>query len=188
MQLPRIFSVTEGAAYIGSPAQFETIKRAMLERRALEMIRVANLDRLVAERWGADVKPIDAQFAKARLAASAGDTAPAQEAKDLVAAVVNGNNELARCRKLLAETKLTLGRTFLAIHQSFTAAWPGCESLRNAPDKLWDRFGLLQEDYYLGKKDGLSDKLRTLLQEGRSLLEKAKANRSRDVARPARRT
>jgi hypothetical protein len=159
--------------YVGSRVQFEAIKRNVLERRALEMLRVANLDRLVAERWGMDVTVIDAQFAKARSAAQAGSTAQAQEAKDMVAAVVTGDNDLARCRRLLAETKITLGRAYFAIHKGFASAWPGCASMLNAPNNLADRFGPLQEDYYLGKKDGLSDKLRTLLDEGKSLLDKA---------------
>ena len=164
--------------YVGSRTQFEAIEKMMLKRRALEMIRMANLDRLVIERWGMDVKAIDAQFAKARSAVNAGSTAQAQEAKDIVAAVVNGDNDLAQCRKLLAETKITLGRAYFAIHSGFGSAWPGCESMLDAPISLLNRFGPLQEDYYLGKKDGLSDKLRALLDEGKSLLDKAKASRS----------
>jgi hypothetical protein len=164
--------------YVGSQSQFEAIKRMMLQRRALEIVRIANLDRLVAQRWGMSVKSIDAQFAKARSAATTGNTAPAQKARDMVEAVVNGSNDLSKCRKLLAETRMALGRAYLTIHSGYSTAWPGCESMLDAPMNLMNQFGPLQEDYYLGKKTGLTAKLQTLLTEDKALLEKAKASRT----------
>ncbi len=179
----RKFDVTQLAAgdgriyYVGSKARFETIRRLMLQKRALEIVRVANLDRLVAQRWGMDVKLIDAQFAKAKSAANTGNTAQAQKAKEMVEAIVNGDSDMAKCRRILAETRMTLGRAYLTIHSSYNTAWPGCETMLDLPVNLWNQFGPLQEDYYLGKKDGLTSKLEVILTDAKALLEKAKTSR-----------
>ncbi len=164
--------------YRGNKDRFEAVKKMMLQRRALEIVRVANLDRLVAQRWGMDVKAIDAQFAKAKSAARTGGTAQAQKAEDMVAAIVKGDSDMAKCRRVLADARMTLGRAYLTVHSGYNTAWPGCEAMLDAPINLWNQFGPLQEDYYLGKKDGLTPKLQQILTDAQALLDKAKTSRT----------
>jgi hypothetical protein len=164
--------------YVGNKDRFEAVKRLMLQRRALEIVRVANLDRLVAQRWGMKVEALDGQFAKAKSAARTGHTARAQKAKDLVAAILAGDSDMATCRRVLAEARMATGRAYLTVHSSYNTAWPGCEPLLGAPLNLMNQLGPLQEDYYLGKKDGLTPKLQQILTDAKALLEKATSSRT----------
>jgi len=169
--------------FVGTAPQFKAVKKVVLANRANEILREANLDLLVARRWGIDVKAIDQQFAKARAAAVKGDVEPAKTAQKMVSATLKGKSEFAQARALFLETKEVLGRAFYAIHagRNYSAgghiAWPGQEELLGQPVELWNRFGPLQEDYYMGKKEHLADKFRKILAEGKPLLEQARKNR-----------
>ena len=91
---------------------------------------------------------------------------------------ISGDSDMACCRGLLMETIIVLGQAYLAIHISYNKAHQGCESMLQSPLDLWNQFGPLQEDYYLGKKAGLVDKLQKLQEGGKLLIEKAQAART----------
>jgi len=166
--------------YVGTPAQFDAIKNTIVKNRALEMLRVANLDRLVAERWGVDVSAIDAQFEKARGAADRGDASEAEKARDMVAALLYGDTEFARCRRVMLETRKLLGRAYYTAHRGFHVAWPGCEALLGPTLDPFKRFSPLAERYYRGEKEGLRELLEALGTEGKDLLAQAREMRTKD--------
>jgi hypothetical protein len=163
--------------FVGTPAQFARVRREILHNRALEILRIANLDLLVARRWGDDVRAIDRQFEAARAAASKGNTLPAENARLMVAKVVAGKSSFAKCRRTLKETRMILGRAFLAVHSNWSTAHPGCENLLGQPASLNARFGPLQERYYLGQKDHLIEDMLAVRKDGSDLLAKAFAQR-----------
>ena len=150
----------------------------MLRNRALEILRVANLDRLVAERWNVDVSAIDAQFEMARRAASHGETDESEKARDMVQALLDGNTDFGRCRRVMLETRELLGRAYYTAHRGFHVAWPGCEALLNPTLNLFKRFSPLAERYYRGEKEGLRKLFEELGTEGEDLLLQARAMRS----------
>ena len=168
--------------FLGTRPQFGAVKKAILANRAKEILRLANLDLLVARRWGVDVSTVDDQFEVARAAAARGDIRPAEKALEMVIAMGEGKSEFAQTRALFLETKEVLGRVFYAIHAGRIysgaghIAWPGNEELLGQPVLLWDRFGPLQEDYFLGGRERLADKFRGILKEANDLLDKAHKN------------
>lgn len=164
--------------FVGTPQQFDHVRSAMLRNRALEILRVANLDRLVAERWNVDVSAIDAQFEMARRAASHGETDESEKARDMVQALLDGNTDFGRCRRVMLETRELLGRAYYTAHRGFHVAWPGCEALLNPTLNLFKRFSPLAERYYRGEKEGLRKLFEELGTEGEDLLLQARAMRS----------
>ena len=166
--------------YVGTSEQFDAVKGMMLSNRALEIVRVANLDRLVAERWGVDVSAIDAQFAEAREAATRGDTGEAEKARATVQALLDGESDFAQCRRVMLETRALLGRAYYTAHRGFHVAWPGCETLLDPTFNLFNRFSPLAERYYRGEKEGLQESFEALRAEGEDLLSKAREMRKTD--------
>lgn len=163
--------------FLGTEARYREVSKAALRNRALEILRVANLDRLVAERWGVDVSAINAQFAKARDAARSGETSEAERARDMVGALLVADAEFARCRQLMLDTRKLLGRAYYAAHRGFHVAWPGCEALLDPTFNLFGRFSPLAERYYRGDKEGLLEAFQVLHGEGKEMFTKAKENR-----------
>jgi hypothetical protein len=166
--------------FVGTPQQFDDMRSAMLRNRALEILRVANLDRLVAERWNVDVSAIDARFEKARRAASHGETDESEKARDMVQALLDGNTNFARCRRVMLETRELLGRAYYTAHRGFDVAWPGCDGLLNPALNLFKRFSPLAERYYRGEKEGLRKLFEALGTEGKDLLVQAREMRTKE--------
>ena len=163
--------------FLGTEARYREVRNTILRNRALELLRVANLDRLIAERWGVDVSAINAQFAKARDAARSGETSEAERARDMVGALLVADAEFARCRQLMLDTRKLLGRAYYAAHRGFHVAWPGCEALLDPTFNLFGRFSPLAERYYRGDKEGLLEAFQVLHGEGKEMFTKAKENR-----------
>jgi len=168
----------DGRVYLsGTEARFAEVRKTMLRNRALEVLRVANLDRLVAERWGEDVSAIDAQFAKAREAARRGDPGEAEKARDMVTALLQRDTEFARCRRIMLGTRTLLGRGYFSVHHGLHVAWPGCEDLLSPTLSLYKRFSPLAERYFLGDREGLLQDFEALRDEGEKMLDKARESR-----------
>lgn len=168
----------DGRIYLAATTeQFAQIQTTMLRNRGLEILRVSNLDRLVAARWGVDVSAIDAQFARAREAARRGDVSEAEKARDMVAALIAGDTDFARCRLAMLETRELLGRAYFTVHRGLHTAWPGCDGLMSPTLSLLSRFSPLAERYFLGDRKGLLQAIEALRDEGNQILSKARASR-----------
>jgi len=163
--------------FLGAEARHTEVRNTILRNRALELLRVANLDRLVAERWGVDVSAINAQFEKARDTARSGNVSEADKARDMVKALLVADTEFARCRRVMLDTRKLLGRAYYTAHRGFHVAWPGCEALLDPTLNLFGRFSPLAERYYRGEKEGLPEAFEALHGEGKEMLAKAEESR-----------
>ncbi len=171
---------------VASPQQFQTVRRGILRNRALEILRMAELDRLVAQRWGVDTKAVDAQMKKATQRAEWGDVRSAEDAGTMSAGLFKDGADITECRNLLNEAKGALGMAYYEARTGYDKAVPGCEKLVSSlqapePDTveaLWFKFAGLQESFYLGKKEGLLDSLTQISEDAQNILDKVRAART----------
>ncbi len=170
---------------VASPQQFQAVRRGMMRNRALETLRMAELDRLIAQRWGLDTKAVDAQMKKAAQRAEWGDVRSAEDARTMSMGLFKAGSDIAECRRLVNEAKGALGMAYYEARTGYEKVVPGCEKLvsslqapePNTVEALWFKFALAQEDFYLGKKEGLLTYLTKLSEDAQDILDKVRAAR-----------
>lgn len=170
-----VATLAPGAARVyllSSQGAFRDVKAAMLRNRALEALRVANLDRLLASRWVVDTSATDELATRARQFLDAGDieegSKAARATADSARALVDLNEALLACRKVRTAAKDLLSETYFAIcagpHRLSPARLHPGTTVKDATKivELIERFRPLQERFFLGQNESLLDEMRTV--------------------------
>jgi len=173
-----VATLAPGAARIyllASSDAFQSVRDAILRNRSKETLRVANLDRLLASRWGVETRMTDNLVAQAHELLDKGEVEKGLKAADSALmsaqALAASDAMLDACVKARKATRDLLSETYFAIcagphrlsPQRLHPGGTGEDATKIVA--LIERFRPLQERFFLGHKEGLVDEMRAVQRE-----------------------